>query len=139
MTVLEPPHGRSRYRHHGCRCEVCVESNRLYMRGLRARKRVLRPVPAVPTDANATPGPVVAAVQAELDGLGDLTGSQGLAAAAIAMARILDSDGNIPTWPSAARQLSSLLDTLHKSAAPKRGRLAAVQKMSPSSRPDAGA
>ena len=43
----ELPHGRSRYRHHGCRCTMCVETNRLYMRELRARKRGLTPVPAV--------------------------------------------------------------------------------------------
>jgi hypothetical protein len=75
--------------------------------------------------------------QRDLDGLGDLTGWQYLAEGAIAMARILDSDGNIPTMPAAAKQLASLMATLHKEAAPKRGRLSAVQKMS-ASRPDAG-
>jgi hypothetical protein len=99
------PHGRSRYRHHGCRCEVCIEANRLYMRELRARKRRLRPVPVanatkavadvrqdVAPVANATPGPSVAAVQRELEALRlwDLPEYGAECAVAIAMARILD-------------------------------------------------
>ncbi len=135
----ELPHGRSRYRHHGCRCEVCVAANRVYMRDLRARKRGLTPVPVADMVADLPQsGPVVAAVRRDLDGLGDLTGWEYLAASAVAMARILDSDGNIPTWPAAAKQLMSVMDTLHREAAPKQGTLAAIQAMSRSSRPGAG-
>jgi hypothetical protein len=149
MTASVPPHGRSRYRHHGCRCDVCIESNRLYMRELRARKRGLTPVPSVPladtvqrveqfqTVPAETAGPVVRAVEADIAGLGELRGYQSLAAAAIAMARILDDHRLATTAPSAAKQLASLLETLHRAAPPKRGRLAVVQKMAPSSRPDA--
>ena len=55
------------------------------------------------------------------------------------MARILDSDGNVPAWPAAAKQLASLMATLHKEAAQRRGRLAAVQAMAgPRDKPDAG-
>jgi hypothetical protein len=127
-----PPHGRTRYRDHGCRCEACKEANKLYMREHRARKRDLTPVPAgeTPTVAETQAGPVVAAVQADLAALGDVTGYQGLAAAAIAMARILDSGGNVPTWPSAAKQLASLLAVLHRQAGPRPGRLQLVQQMS---------
>ena len=35
----ETPHGRTRYRNIGRRCDVCKESNKIYMRELRARKR----------------------------------------------------------------------------------------------------
>jgi hypothetical protein len=130
----EAPHGRTRYRNHGCRCDVCKEANKLYMRELRARKRSLTPLPATsgkdfPVET-APVGRVVAAVQADLAALGDLTGYQALAAGAVAMARILDSDGNVPTWPSAAKQLASLMAVLHRQAAPRPGRLQLVQAMS---------
>jgi hypothetical protein len=144
---MELPHGRSRYRHHGCRCEVCVEANRLYMRELRARKRTLTPLAPVAaqdeplaTVANETvePGPCVRAVRAELDGLG-LAGYEGEQAAAICMAHILDNPGAVTTQPAACRQLVSLLERLHKVADVPRRRLEAVTKMVRSSRPDAGA
>jgi hypothetical protein len=126
----EIPHGRNRYHRHGCRCDVCKEANKLHMRELRARKRTLTPLPA---GADGTPtvavGPVVAAVQADLASMGDLTGYQALAAAAVAMARILDSKGCVTTQPSAAKQLVSLLEVLHRRVAPKPGRLRAVQDM----------
>jgi hypothetical protein len=122
-------------------CELCRTEAAQAKRELRARKRGLTAVPsapvAAPVPAEAV-GPVVAAVRRDLDGLGDLTGWQYLAAAAIQMGRILDSGGNVPTQPAAAEQLASLMDTLHREAAPRRGRLAAVQAMSKPSRPDAG-
>jgi hypothetical protein len=95
----ELPHGRSRYRHDGCRCATCIDANRLYMREHRARKRSLTAVPAdeKPTVVAEAVGPVVAAVQADIAALGDLTGYEALAAGAVAMARILDSGGNVPT------------------------------------------
>ena len=109
---------------------MCVETNRLYMRELRARKRGLTPVPPVeaPTVAEAA-GPVVAAVQADIAALGDLTGYRALAAAAVAMGRILDDPRQVTTQPSAAKQLASLLEVLRRAAAPRRGRLAVVQAM----------
>jgi hypothetical protein len=126
----ELPHGRSRYRHHGCRCAVCKEANRLYMRELRARKRGLTPVPAdvTPTVAEAA-GRVVAAVEADLAALGDLTRYRALAAAAVAMGRILDDPRQVTTQPSAAKQLTSLLEVLRREAPPRPGRLRAVQAM----------
>ena len=67
---MELPHGRSRYRHHGCRCEVCVEANRLYMRELRARKRTLTPLPAAPVATQDEPGPVIGAARRRVVGRG---------------------------------------------------------------------
>jgi hypothetical protein len=118
-------HGRSRYA-RGCRCSVCTQAQRDYLRAYRGRKRRLRPVPLLPDDVapsgqNYVPGPCVAAVHAELATLGDLRGWQVLAAGAVAMARILDSGENVPTWPAAVKQLASLMETLHREAAPKRG------------------
>ena len=126
----ELPHGRGRYRRRGCRCAVCMEANKLYMRELRARKRGLTPVPPVeaPTVAEAA-GPVVAAVRADIAALGDLTGYRSLAAGAVAMARILDDPRQVTTQPSAAKQLTSLLEVLRREAAPRPGRLRAVQAM----------
>jgi hypothetical protein len=124
------------------------------MRGLRARKRGLvaapevqvpqRRVSVVKPPAAAAPaeppasGACVAAVRADIAGVGELRGYQSFAAAAVAMGRILDDHRLATTAPSAAEQLASLLNMLNKSAAPKRGRLAVVQDMAPSSRPDAG-
>lgn len=127
-------HGtRAGYARHGCRCELCREAQQAYQREYRRRKRVLQPVVLTvdnPDGAEPVAGPVVAAVQADIAGLGDLAaGYRALAAAAVAMARILDSDGNVPTMPAAAKQLASLLDTLRREAAPRRGRLASVQAM----------
>src|SRR5262249_16727550 len=101
MTA-ELPHGRSRYRHKGCRCEVRVESNRHYMGELRARKRGLAPVATevivgcdsrdlrVPVEPPAQPGPCVLAVRADVAAWG--VGSEhALVAVAEAMARIFGS------------------------------------------------
>ena len=68
-------------------------------------------------------------MRADLAAFGDLTGWQGLAAAAVAMARILDDRRLATTQPSAAKQLASLLATLRANAVPKRSRLAVVQQM----------
>ena len=119
-------------------CDLCRDEAAQAKRELRARKRGLTSVPSPQAESSATveaPGPVVAAVQADLAGLGELTGWQALSAAAVAMARILDSDGNVPTWPAAAKELTLLLNMLHREAAPKRTRLARVQAMTARSDP----
>jgi hypothetical protein len=90
----------------------------------------LTPVPAdetPPTVAEAA-GPVVAAVLADIAALGDLTGYRTLAAAAVAMGRILDDPRQVTTQPSAAKQRASLLAVLQHQA-PRTGRLALVQAM----------
>jgi hypothetical protein len=103
-------HGRNGYL-HGCRCDVCRAGQRECIAAQRARRRALRPVAPLPTatnvaptapDAsddqrqasdgatNAAPGPCVAAVRADIAGLGELRGYQWAAACAVAMAQILD-------------------------------------------------
>jgi hypothetical protein len=138
VTASDVLHGWQRS-YGGCRCDVCREGVRVRTAERRASRRGLTPVPPAPSNRQYvadSPGPCVAAVRRDLDGLGDLAGWEYLAAGALAMARILDSGGNVPTWPAAAKQLMASMAALHKEAAPKRGWLAEVQKMS--SRPDAG-
>jgi hypothetical protein len=137
----ERPHGYQRY-YRGCRCAVCREGVRVHKAELRARKRGLTPVPplvSAQTGTQAEPGPVVAAVRADVDRLGVRESQRALCAAAEAMARILDNPLLATTQPSACGKLMQIMTELHKSAAPQRGRLAVVQQMAPSSRPDAGA
>jgi hypothetical protein len=77
-----------------------------------------------PTDANASPGPV----EAELAGLTDAR--PGLAAAALALARVMDNPRAVSSHPPAAKVLAGLLDALHKgSAQGRRGSLAVVKSM----------
>jgi hypothetical protein len=120
-------------------CDLCRTQAAEKKRQQRARKRGLASVPSLPAEPVSAEiaGPVVAAVQADIAGLGELGLYQCLAAGAVAMARILDDHRLASTQPAAVKQLASLLEMLHREAAPKRGRLAAVQKMSASSRPHA--
>ena len=55
--------------------------------------------------------------------------SQALAAALLVLAADLDNPGLGTSHASLAKQLVFVLDTLRRSAAPKRGRLAVVQQM----------
>jgi hypothetical protein len=55
----------------------------------------------------------------------------GLAAAALALAAILDDSKHVPTQPAAARQLVAILSTLSKRAQ-RRGKLAVVKSMTAS-------
>ncbi|VBA60293.1 hypothetical protein [Mycobacterium attenuatum] len=125
MTTTD--HGRSRYR-RGCRCDVCRQANREYQRGHRAKQ--LQAVPAPASDSTGVVTPVVDAVQAEIDASPIAGQRPGLAAIALAMARILDNPHAIPQQPAAAARLVELLGKLSKGTQP-RARLAAVQKMTP--------
>jgi hypothetical protein len=78
----------------------------------------------------ATAGPVESAVQDEINGLGQTR--PGLVAIALAMSRLLDSSRASSTQPAAAKVLVSVLDTLHKGAAQRRGKLAVVKSMTTS-------
>ncbi len=71
----------------------------------------------------------MSAVHAELAALGDLRGHEVAAAAAVALAQILDSGRHVPTVPVAVKQLMPVMETLNREAAPKPGRLARVQAM----------
>jgi hypothetical protein len=145
-------HDRTRYQ-QGCRCSVCTAANKVYTSEYRQRRRMsgvrVSAVPSLNTAGNVsavsecapvpngTPGPCVAAVLAEVDLLGVLASRPALCAAAAAMAAILDNQKAITSQPSACRQLTSVMDELHKSAQPRRGRLAAITTMTSRS-PDAG-
>ena len=77
--------------------------------------------------AHDSPGPCVLAVRATLAlmRLGDLWAVE--AAAAEAMARILDDHRLATTAPSACRQLGAIMDKLHQVADVPRPRLKAIQ------------
>jgi hypothetical protein len=127
MTVK---HG-TRYRYSkGCRCDACAEASRIYQRDYRLRSGG----PQVMADFNGlheSPGPVEAGVQAEIGGLGT-DARPGLAQAALAMARILDTPTAVNQQPAAAKVLTALLDKLGStSARGRRGGLALVKSMTP--------
>ncbi len=84
----------------------------------------------------AAPGRVVAAVEVELAELRAHESRPGLAAAAVSMAKILDLPRAVTSHASAAKQLSALLETLHKVADVPKPRLAVIQQMT--ERPGAG-
>lgn len=98
-------HGRTRYT-RGCRCEVCKAAERDYQRTRYQRQRGLatddaadtRPVLTAVTGSDADSsgdGPVVAAVQAELDAAPAAAERPGLAAIALALAAILDDPKHV--------------------------------------------
>lgn len=70
----------------------------------------------------------MAAVREEIDGLGPCV-RPGLAAAAMALARILDNPKAISSQPPAAAQLVHILERLRKSAAGSKPKLASVRQM----------
>ena len=71
---------------------------------------------------------MVAAVRAELDGAPAAVERPGLAAAAVALAAILDDSKQVAVQPAAARQLVTILGTLTKRMQ-RRGKLAVVKSM----------
>ena len=91
---------------------------------------------SVPTDDPSNTGNadnaanVESAVMAEINALDGSTVRPGLAAAAVAMARILDNPKAVSSQPPAARVLTSLLDKLRSASAQgRRGRLSVVRTM----------
>lgn len=100
MTTTD--HGRSRYR-RGCRCDVCRQANREYQRGHRAKQ--LQAVPVPEPDFTDAATPVVDAVQAEIDASSIAGQRPGLAAIALAMARILDNPHAIPIADGRRREV----------------------------------
>ncbi|QSN54853.1 hypothetical protein I3U39_24345 [Mycobacteroides abscessus subsp. abscessus] len=66
---------------------------------------------------------------AEIDALGIAERRPGLVQTAYALARVLDNQLAIAQHPSAARQLSELMDKLRKSGTVGKGKLAAVRAM----------
>jgi hypothetical protein len=146
-------HGRRGYA-LGCRCDQCKCTEAAYQKDLRRRKAEAagdfaagqRPNLAVVTglknslltSTNADTGPanmadepansVAAAVQSEIDALGSAA-RPGLAAAALALARILDNPKAVSTQPAAAAKLSDLLEQLRKNSNGRKSKLATVRAM----------
>jgi hypothetical protein len=118
-------HGtRRRYLDEGCRCEDCRAANNAYQRDWRVR-RLMGPV----DEPASGPGRVEAGVTEEIDGLA-AQARPGLAAAALALARVLDNPPAISSHASAAKVLATLLDKLRAaSARGRRGGLAMVRTM----------
>jgi len=79
-------------------------------------------------------GSVVAAVRGELGTAPAAAERPGLAAAALALAAILDDPQHVAVQPAAARQLVGILSTLAKRTQ-CRGKLAVVKSMTTSSPP----
>ena len=125
-------HGTRRRYVEGCRCEDCTQANRVYFRRRRAAKGLpptaVDPLPAAGASQSAERGPVESAVEAEIAGLAE--SRPGLAAGALALARVLDNPRAVSSQPTAAKVLASLLDKLHSaSARGRRGNLASVRTM----------
>ena len=112
-------HGSLRAYNSGCRCDACRGRNAEYRRQRRANPDI---------SAGQRPGPVELAVIQEI-GLA-AEERPAVAAAAVALGRLLDNPRAIGQHPSAARVLSSLLNQLHKVGAPRRrSHLAMVKQM----------
>jgi hypothetical protein len=76
------------------------------------------------------PGPVERAVAEEVAGLAAADARPGLAAGALALARVLDNPRVPSAHPPAVKVLVMVLDTLHKGSARRRGGLELVRTMS---------
>jgi hypothetical protein len=128
-------HGRTRYT-RGCRCDVCKAAERDYQRNRYRRQRGLPVDPPDPPklsvvespSVSSNEGSAVAAVRAELGATPAAAERPGLAAAALALAAILDDPQHVAVQPAAARQLVAILGTLSKRTQ-RRGKLAVVKSM----------
>ncbi|WP_375485111.1 hypothetical protein [uncultured Mycobacterium sp.] len=119
-------HGTRQRYNQGCRCGGCSAANNRYQQGYRQRKLLPETAPVAADD----PGPVELAVQAELDNLPAPTDRPGVAAAALAMARLLDNPRAVGSQPSAAKVLAGLLRDLRSASVRGRyGRLKVVREM----------
>lgn len=132
-------HGtRTRY-NTGCRCDSCKQASRDYDKARRQSQNAAKhgggTVSSLPTVkpmaviAEPEAGRVESGVLAEIAGLSTVDSRQGLVEIAIALARVLDSPLAIAQHASAAHRLSETLDKLRKGADARKGRLAAVRKM----------
>jgi hypothetical protein len=122
-------HGTRRRYNEGCRCDECKDANTVYQQRYRQRPTVVVPLSAPVTPPSSFgPGPVEAGVEAEIAGLAEAR--PGLAAAALALARILDNPRAISSQPPAARMLATLLDKLRSASAGRHlGRLATTLRL----------
>lgn len=128
-------HNRTRYL-AGCRCDECKAAQSKYRKERRQKEnaekaapRVMVSVPDLPTSPASESFSVLDAVNEELSNLSTTAERPGLAAAARAMAMVLDSPAALPQHPSAAGKLAELLETLGKNGRQRKGKLAAVREM----------
>jgi hypothetical protein len=94
-------HGTRRRYNEGCRCEDCTADNTAYHQEYRQRligAEPANPSSVVTVSSPVTPGPVEAGVEAEIAELADAR--PGLAAAALALARILDNPRAVSSQPA---------------------------------------
>lgn len=127
----------------GCRCDVCKRAAADARRERRRREReAVGELPgsdiprtrlvSIATDNPSTSGyvdaSVVVAVGAEIDALGGGV-RPGLAAAAMALAAVLDNPRATSSKPAAAGALVNILNQLRKSAAGAKPKLASVRSM----------
>jgi len=97
-------HGTRRRYNEGCRCEDCTADNTACHQEYRQRligAEPANPSSVVTVSSPVTPGPVEAGVEAEIAELADAR--PGLAAAALALARILDNPRAVSSQPAAPR------------------------------------
>jgi hypothetical protein len=114
-------HGLRGYRNSGCRCDICLEAHAQYQKQYRARRKKTKGDVHAETVANGPVGVVGAverAVKAELKTLSSAAQKPSLAAAAIAMAKILDDHTLATSHPSSARQLNLAMQALRATAKP---------------------
>ncbi len=111
-----------------CRCTVCIEANRAYARR-NARLRALpggKANPATqPSQRRVERDPaklVETQVAEELASLGSATQMKGLAAAVLAMARVLDDPTATPQHPGAAAQLRMLMKDIRAGVGGRKGK-----------------
>jgi hypothetical protein len=136
-------HGLRQTYKAGCRCDLCKQAESEYKKDLRRRQREAVGefvTPVTPALSLVTPevvtansqvsslGAVEAAVAGEIEQLGPHR-RPGVAAVALALARILDNPKAVSTQPPAAGQLVHAMNTLRKSATGAKPKLASVRAM----------
>jgi len=125
-------HGTDRRYSDGCRCDECREAHKLKAREYRDRKRrrLTRPAlrTAVMSMESSGPGPVELAVETELAGLAAAQERPGLAATAVALAKLMDGPA-VTSKLAAAQRLLEILNTLGKGSSVRRRKLAVVKPM----------
>ena len=119
-------HGSVAKYNAGCRCEACREANSAY------RRQKLTNDTAEDITADQGPGAVELAVIDEIKFAAEAR--PGLAAVAVALARVLDNPRATASKPAAAKVVATILDKLQQAGAPGRlGHLSTVRTMTTSS------
>jgi hypothetical protein len=125
-------HGTANRYNQGCRCDAGKDSHRLRAADYRQRSAAggtVRPPVAVVSSSTAGhtagvsepsgPGPVEVGVQAEIGAAAEAR--PGLAAVALALARVMDDPKAVNQQPAAAKVLVTVLDQLGKGSVRRGG------------------